>query len=137
MNQEITTLKFVVMGEPVGKERARSVRGARHYTPEKTKAYERLVALSAQAELALLPKLDLALWPTMDQVYMDLWISHRTGKKPDADNVVKAIQDGLSGILWKNDNNVLPRVWGVSWPSSEPNVVVRIVETGEWRDGYA
>jgi Holliday junction resolvase RusA-like endonuclease len=44
----ITNILFVVPGEPYGKGRARSTKSGRHYTPEKTVSYERLVGWTAK-----------------------------------------------------------------------------------------
>ena len=126
-------IEFFVVGIPVGKERSRSTtKSSRHYTPAKTKAYELMVGQAALAKLAYLVEDERKKWPTVRQVFMDLYIEHKSGKKPDADNVVKAIQDGLTGVLWINDNNVLPRVQMVTWPSKCPRVKVRVIGTGRW-----
>jgi len=124
------TLIFTIMGPPVGKQRARSaVHSARHVTPKKTREYEKHVGVTARmAVLRLLPELQQA-FPTYEQVYLDLEIYHENGRKPDSDNVVKAIEDGCTGILWDDDRHVLPRVQRESWPDDRPRVEVRIAPT--------
>jgi len=169
----ITTLRFVVPGPPVGKERARSSdvintvinaldrewtsgvapikqlvgwlkanrsRLSRHHTPKKTRDYEKHVRSCAEAELFISRAKG---WPTDKQVYCDLEIYHKNAVRPDPDNVVKAIADALTGLLWKDDRNVLGRPMIVRWPASEhspfrngnkpiPCVCVKIYETG-WK----
>lgn len=131
VNDPMRSVVFVVVGDPVGKERARSgSNSARHLTPKKTREYEHHVAWSAVDVLERTMPCDRELWPTECQVYLDLNIYHRNGRKPDSDNVVKAIADGLSGILWKDDRHVLPRVWLETWPDKCPRVEVSIKFTG-------
>lgn len=165
------SLRFVVPGPPVGKERARSVRIvdsvtealnqewrgiapigqviawlkanrsklSRHHTPKKTRQYEKHVRSCAEAELLITRATG---WPTDRQVYCDLEIYHENAVRPDPSNVVKAVEDALTGLLWKDDRNVLGRPMVVRWPASEhspvksdrgehiPCVCVKIHETG-------
>ena len=164
-------LRFVVPGPPVGKERARSAdaisviidaldrewtgevapikqlivwlranrkRLLRHRTPKKTRDYEKHVRSCAEAELLITRAEG---WPTNKQLYCDLEIYHKNAIRPDASNVVKAIEDALTGLLWKDDRNVLGRPMVVRWPALEhspyrrdkvpiPCVCVKIHETG-------
>jgi len=170
----ITTLRFVVPGPPVGKQRARSSdvintiikaldrewtggvapikqlvgwlkanqsRLSRHHTPKKTRDYEKHVRSCAEAAILIERAKG---WPTTKQVFCDLEIYHKNAVRPDPDNVVKAIADALTGLLWKDDRNVLGRPMVVRWPASEyspfrndrhgpiPCVCVKIYETG-WK----
>ncbi len=115
-------IEFIVPGTPVGKGRPRvSTRGgkfARMYTPPKTVSYESLVALAASQAMAGKPlfevpvKVDLliclpvpASWSKCKQeaaLAGEVWPT----KKPDIDNVVKAIFDSINGIVWRDDAQV-------------------------------
>ena len=107
---------FTVPGVPIAKARPRfSARSgfARAYTPEKTVHYEALVALCAQ-QAGVTPlegpvRIEVrAYWPMKGSP------RKRTPRpvawkvtKPDADNVLKAVLDGLEGIAYANDGQVV------------------------------
>lgn len=111
-------VQFVVPGQPVAKGRPKvDTRGkfARVYTPEKTANYEGLVAHSAQAAMngRSLISGPVAVDLDIRVSIPDSWSQKRKGlaqrgelaatKKPDIDNVEKAIFDGLNGVVWKDD----------------------------------
>ena len=115
-------VEFFVPGQPVGKGRPRAtVRAgrARLYTPAKTEKYEARVALFAQQAMAGRPVIagPVALsvtalfpipasWPKKRQAAARAGTEHHT-KRPDADNCAKAILDGLNGVVWKDDSQVV------------------------------
>lgn len=118
----LSEVRFVVPGEPQGKGRPRAVRvghGVRMYTPAKTEAYEDLVALQGRKAMA-------GRDPLQGPLALDLvavvsvptsWTKKRRAaalagmewpaKKPDADNVAKTIADGLNGIVYSDDAQVV------------------------------
>ena len=111
-------IAFTVPGAPQGKGRPKVVKIAgftRMATPAKTVAYEGLVAHAAQAAMAGRPMFDAAVACCVDilapvpaswsgkKQRMALAGEVLPTTKPDADNVVKAVFDGLNGVLWRDD----------------------------------
>lgn len=136
----IRTLSFCIPGEPVGKGRPRATAiggRARMYTPQKTASYEGLVALACAAAMDGAP-------PISEAVRADLEIictvpaswsqkkrlqalagAIRPAKKPDADNVLKAVFDGMNGVAWVDDVQAVEGGWKKRYGDT-PGVHVRI-----------
>lgn len=133
---------FTVPGEPQGKGRPRAcVRGgkAATYTPEKTRAYAGVIALAAQRAMAGRPPfagacavdMDIlcsvpASWSTRKREKALNGILHPT-KKPDVDNVEKAIFDGMNGVVWRDDVQVVDVVKRKRYAET-PGVSVAVLE---------
>lgn len=114
-------IRLTIPGTPQGKGRARfSTRGgfARAFTPEKTVAYEGLIAFAGQQamdgrDLITEPVYVTvtaffqipASWPKKRKVAAATGMSWHTSK-PDGDNIMKAVGDGLNGIIWKDDSQI-------------------------------
>jgi len=116
---------FICMpGEPVGKGRAKAVSMGgfiRMYTPKKTVEYEDMVREEARITMkagryeAFSGPVELKL-----QIFLPIPISYTKRKKeearaqlmvptkkPDFDNVVKAVCDAFNGIVWNDDTQVV------------------------------
>lgn len=115
-------LMFTVYGEPVAKGRARHARRGNHvitYTPEKTKTYENEVAMMAKAAMGstkpLFGAVEVFIYLTypIPQSYSKkrseacLSGDEKHTKKPDLSNVIKSIEDGMNGIVYNDDSQIV------------------------------
>ena len=115
--------RFVVPGDPVGKGRPKfSTRNGfpRAVTPEKTVNYETLVRMEYErqckgiffaADEALRLVITVYRMPnksTSKKKRADMIAGKiRPGKKPDMDNIIKAIQDALNKVAYVDDNQIV------------------------------
>ena len=114
-------IMFTVYGEPIAKGRPRfSTRGKFPvaYTPEKTKAYEFEVGMMALAAMGGTKPLEGALEAFIYVTYavpasyskkrLEACLSglEKHTKKPDLDNVVKSVIDGMDKIVFDNDSQI-------------------------------
>ena len=112
---------FTVYGEPIAKGRPRfSTRGKFPvaYTPEKTKAYEFEVGMMALAAMGGTKPLEGALEAFIYVTFavpasyskkrLEACLSglEKHIKKPDLDNVVKSVIDGMDKIVFDNDSQI-------------------------------
>ena len=114
-------IMFTVYGNPVAKGRPRfAKRGnfVQTYTPEKTKTYETEVAMMASAAMGASEALEGALEAFIYVTYAvpasyskkrsEACLSglEKHTKKPDLDNVVKSVVDGMDKIVFLNDSQI-------------------------------
>lgn len=112
--------EFIVMGKPQGKARPRFNRRTGHtYTPSQTRVYETEIKGSFLEKYPRPIKLDTPLVVKID-AYFDIPSSAsknqqiamaggliRPVKKPDADNIIKAICDALNGLAYVDDSQIV------------------------------
>lgn len=113
---------FTVPGQPVAKQRPKFARmGAfvKTYTPKETVNYESLVRYAAaqamngadpmEGPLTLNVEIFLTIPASASkkqQLLMRQNIVMPT-KKPDGDNVLKAIKDACNGVVWRDDSQIV------------------------------
>ncbi|CAM4031502.1 RusA family crossover junction endodeoxyribonuclease [Ectopseudomonas alcaliphila] len=138
---DLKPVSFVVPGEPVGKGRPRVGKVGNHarlFTPKKTANYESLIAVVAQQAMA---ERELIAGPVLMELRIVLpvaasWSKKKAAaalagevmptKKPDADNVLKAICDGINGIVFRDDVQVVNVSMSKRFGDT-PGVSVRVV----------
>lgn len=115
-------IQFVVPGAPVGKGRHKTARRGKfltHYTPEKTANYESLVAHAAHVAMAgrdlingpVSVEIDIrfqipASWSQKKKSMAAKGLIFAT-KKPDCSNVQKSIEDGMNGVVYVDDVQIV------------------------------
>lgn len=134
-------VRFTVYGEPKGKGRPRFARATGHaVTPKDTVEYENLVRLEYEyqcrgqrfpdgAQLEMNVDAFYSIPKSASRKKRQLMIDRkiRPTKKPDSSNVLKAIEDALNNIAYKDDAQIvetrISRFYG-----EEPKVMVEIKE---------
>ena len=138
-------LSFEIPGSPIGQGRPKfsTINGhAKAYDPEKSrnyKAYVRMLATQAMKENdfeMITGPCAIKIWAYFDipksksKKFKEaaLEAKERPTKKPDADNIVKAILDALNGLMYKDDSCIV-ELSCVKYYSDVPRVEVYV-------DGY-
>jgi Holliday junction resolvase RusA-like endonuclease len=117
----VKKFEFTVIGEPKGKARPRFVRmgnAVRTYTPKTTKSYEDQIAKEFTTQGGTIfdyPYLEVKIAAYFsipksarkaDRLKMEAggcWYN----KKPDCDNVAKAVLDALNEVAWHDDKQIV------------------------------
>jgi Holliday junction resolvase RusA-like endonuclease len=115
-------LQFHIDAEPVPKGRPKfsKVGGfMRAYTPKKTSDYESIVRATAQQAMGPTDLLETALGVYL-YIRLPIPQSHskkrkeaclsgqeKPIKKPDIDNLAKSVLDGMNGVIWKDDSQIV------------------------------
>lgn len=132
----MTSFTFCVPGQPLAKARPRFARGfkVKTYTPNTTKAYEKLLAYAAKREIKE---------PFEGQISIKMcgqfkipasWSEkqkqaairgERFPTRPDLDNVIKILMDGLNGVAYEDDGQVV-KVEAIKRYGVDPCLVVTV-----------
>lgn len=128
-------MTFTIEGDPKGKQRPRFTKYGSTYTPSETVAYEKKVAYSyrqAGGSLYTQPvKLEIWAFYQIPKSASKKRAADMQGKpcvkKPDIDNVLKIIMDGLNGVAYPDDKTVAEAViHKVNW--TDARVLVDVSE---------
>lgn len=119
---EIEPVTISLLGDPQGKGRARAfLRGKHigHYTPEKTRSYESMIRGAAMDALGSRLAFDRPVEFTLRAIFPVpmSWSEKKRqqailgvikpGKKPDLDNIAKAWNDALNGVVYRDDSLIV------------------------------
>ena len=132
-------IRFEVQGEPKAKARPRVTRSGIAYTPKNTILYENLVRTSFQQSYPDHIPIDCEVEAIITAYFsipksasqrkkelMGFGLINPT-KKPDLDNIAKAILDSLNGIAYKDDSQIVSMVVSKKY-SHRPRVYFRVIE---------
>lgn len=135
-------IEFVIMGEARGKGRPRFRNIGRYvttYTDKETISYENLVKISyinsnserymnkeiLRCEIEIYQGIPKSVSKKKREQMIKGEI--RPGKKPDIDNCIKAILDGLNKVAYSDDTQIV-EIESKKWYDEIPRVEVRIKE---------
>lgn len=141
------TMRFEFDIEPVEQARPRATRmgkGIRLYEPKKVNVFKKQLGLLAKQQM-----LDRGLEPfdgplevcmvfyrpvqaSLSQKERARRLSgvHRPTVKPDLSNYIKALEDGLNGIIWIDDNRIVQIVAEKKY-SDRPRIVIEVNKVDE------
>lgn len=132
--------KFTIPGIPKGKGRQRSRKDGSHpYTPKDTVLYENKVTTCYMEQCGMFFEkgmpLDMRITAYLpipsseSQKRQRLMEEHkiRPTKKPDSSNIQKAVEDGLNGVAYSDDSQIVDTQVRRFY-SHQPRVVVTIQE---------
>ena len=133
---------FFIPGEPVakGRPRAASIGGkARLYTPKKTEKYENLVRLACGDAVSRPVSIPCYVRAVAVLPVPQSWSKKRAAaairgdelptKRPDLDNYLKAILDGMNGVAFHDDSQVV-EISARKQYGARPGVWVSLHEAG-------
>ena len=120
MEIERRKIAFTVAGEPKGKERPRFCHNGQIYTPKQTTTYEQQiifdyykqcgnVKFDENSQLELFVKAYYKIPKSASKKKRIAMLSEeiRPTKKPDGDNILKAVADALNGVCYKDDKSIV------------------------------
>ena len=111
-------ISITVPGEPVAKARPRFTKNGHVYTPQKTAVYEQVIGLHARAamkgkkiltgaiKLSVTAYMPIPQSWSLKQKTKAMSGALRHTKRPDSDNLCKAVQDALNGIIYADDAQI-------------------------------
>ena len=136
------TITIPITPTPWQRPKTRVVKGwVQHYEPAKTKNYEKAIAdyykqssrgFKFDKDQAVIVNMVFGMpipksAPKVKQVNMCKGNIRHT-KRPDVDNLVKAVLDALNGVAWEDDSQIV-RLSASKEYSSEPYVYLYIHES--------
>lgn len=132
-------MKLTFEIEPVEQARPRATRmgkGIRLYDPKKVSVYKKQLSMMCQFQYKKEPltgplivslKFYRHIQSSISKKERELRIAgaHRPVVKPDTDNYIKSTLDGLNGLLWEDDNQIV-KIVAEKYYSDHPRVEIEV-----------
>ena len=139
-------IRFTIAGEPRGKGRPRfSRKQGIAYTPAETRNYEATIRVLAQQAMAGRPPIDGPV-SVIVQAHLPIpksWTKKKGAawqrgdiypdKRPDLDNIVKAVTDACNGVVFSDDSAIC-FLWAEKHYGLLPHVSVQVEPVGHARE---
>lgn len=137
-------MKLVFEIEPVEQARPRATRmgrGIRLYDPKKVSVYKKQLAMMCKFQYKQAPltgplMVELNFFrhvqSSLSKKERKLRLSgtHRPVVKPDTDNYIKSTLDGLNGLLWEDDNQIVDLI-AHKYYSDNSRVEIEVTQLNE------
>ena len=136
--------KYIFNIIPVAQARPRATRmgrGIRLYDPKKVSVYKKQLAMMCKFQYKQAPlsgplKVEMNFFRHVQSSVskkerkLRLSGSHRPVVKPDTDNYIKSTLDGLNGLLWEDDNQIVDLI-AHKYYSDNPRVEIEVTQLNE------
>ena len=137
-------MKLTFEIEPVEQARPRATKtrkGIRLYDPQKVSTYKKQLGMMCKFQYKKEPltgplivslKFYRHIQSSISKKERELRIAgaHRPIVKPDTDNYIKSTLDGLNGLLWEDDNQIV-KIVAEKYYSDHPRVEIEVKELSE------
>lgn len=123
--------QFIVEGvNPLPKERPRlSTETGKAYTTNKTLAYENEIGLIVRSQLS---NIGLDADNFKENLGIIVHFIRQTKHRVDVDNLMKALKDGLEGVIWMNDNLIKGETGYVSYDKNNYGFNLVVMSYQDW-----
>jgi Holliday junction resolvase RusA-like endonuclease len=119
----VSILSITIPGDPIGKGRPRFVRKTGiAFTPKTTRVREKNIAATVREHSPDLKA-------EADTAYgLGVAFFHATRRRQDIDNLLKLAIDALTGVVWKDDSQVLSVAAWRYYDKANPRTVIEVVK---------
>ncbi len=108
---------FQIPGKPMGKQRPRHMRNGHTYTPKETVEYERFVGFCylesyhlddpSEKPIRMIVQMTMPIPTSWSKKKQTKANGQFCTTKPDCSNAIKTIEDGLLGLAYKDDSQIV------------------------------